>query len=251
MACLMTSVIPKVVLCLLLSEQLIQGRKNLFPSWITSRRTKYNMGIFNSKLDEGDEDWKKEAHRLSQLFLDPWYHKVPTQKVTVEVAREYGEGISKFGGVWPGAHKYLGGAADDHDGCIYGIPSHARSLICLYPTKDQGYKVRIESLPEKIAHVKFKWLRGIIAHGYLYGIPAWADCVLEVDIDAMWGRREAKGEIINLIPLPVGHEHGKWQWHGAACNKEMTAIYCIPNCGYSKILRLAYRHDGYRIHHLY
>jgi len=183
------------------------------------------MGIFNSKAEE---NWEEEAERLSQFFLDPWYHTVPTRKATVEIAREYGSG-TKFGGIWPGPHKYLGGAADDRDGCIYGIPSHARSVICLHPTVDDGYKVRIEPLPEHIADLKFKWLRGIIAHGYLYGIPAWADCVLEVDIDAMWGRRESKGDIINLIPLPKGYVSKQWQWHGAALNKEKTAIYSIPS----------------------
>jgi hypothetical protein len=196
--------------------------------WITlrSRSPPLNkMGLFNSK----QEDWHEEAERLRTHFLDPWYNKLLIRKSTVEVAKEYGEGSSKYGGIFPGVHKYLGGAVDERDGCIYGIPSHARSLICLYPTETEGYKIRIDPLPEHVADTKFKWLRGIIAHGYLYGVPAWANCVLEVDIDAMWGRREAKGALIKLIPLPEGHVPQQWQWHGAALNREKTAIYSIPS----------------------
>ena len=194
------------------------------------------MGIFGSKEQETDEEeWEKEFEKLKEQFLDPWYLQVPVRKPTVRVSKEYGEG-TKFGGVFPGVHKYLGGASDPRDGCIYGIPSHSRSLVCLYPT-EEGYKVRIDPLPKHVAETKFKWLRGIIAHGYLYGIPAWADCVLEVDIDAMWNRREPQGDLINLIPLPDGHVVSQWQWHGASMNKEQTAIYCIPSNA-KKVLKL-------------
>ena len=122
--------------------------------------------------------------------------------------------------------------------------------FCLYPST-QGqeglYDIRIEPLPETVANGQFKWLRGIIANGYLYGIPAWANCVLEVDIDAMWGRRSLQDQqtcdgtgtaakshpIINLIPLPKNHVTSQWQWHGASLNAEQTAIYCIPSNAHS------------------
>ena len=183
-----------------------------------------------TKVDQDKDDWHIEAEELKKQFVDPWYLTVPVRKGSVETARDYGKG-TKQGGIFPGVHKYLGGASDDRDGCIYGIPAHARSLICLHPTQQGEYKIRIEPLPPHVADTKFKWLRGIIAHGYLYGIPAWADCVLEVDIDAMWGRRELKDgqDLINLIPLPEGHAVSQWQWHGAALNKEQTAIYSIPS----------------------
>jgi hypothetical protein len=201
---------------------------------VPRQQTKKAMGLFQSKEKvapsdpDQEEDWRAEMERLEKQCCDPYYHHNVIRKSTLAVAREYGEGTSDFGSLFPGVHKYLGGAADDRDGCIYGIPSHSRSLICLYPT-DEGYKIRIEPLPEHIANGQFKWLRGIIAHGYLYGIPSKANCVLEVDIDAMWGRREAKGDIINLIPLPEGHVARQWQWHGASLNKEKTAIYGIPS----------------------
>lgn len=193
------------------------------------------MGLFQSKKIPED-DWHDRIEHIKQQCCDPWYqNKLAISKTTVEVAYEY-EGTSEFGALFPGVHKYLGGAKDDRDGCIYGIPSHARSVICLYPT-EEGYKIRIEPLPEHAANGQFKWLRGIIANGYLYGIPAWANSVLEVDIDAMWGRREATGPIINLIPLPEGHVVSQWQWHGASLNKAATAIYSIPSNAH-KVLKV-------------
>jgi hypothetical protein len=188
------------------------------------------MGMLGSKPvpSPAEDAWKIEGQALRDKYIDPHHLTEPMFKAIVEVAKEYGEGFSPYGGLLPGLHKYLGGATDPRDGCIYGIPSHSKSLICLYP-ENGVYKVRFEPLPEHAATGKFKWLRGIIAHGYLYGIPAWANSVLEVDIDAMWGKRKAKGNIINLIPLPDGHISSQWQWHGASLNNEKTAIYAIPS----------------------
>jgi hypothetical protein len=172
------------------------------------------------------QDWHEEAERLRDMFVDPYHQRLPIGPQTIEKAAEYLS--SSSGGIFPGRHAYLGGAKDDCDGCIYGIPSHARSIVCLYPTED-GYQVKTIPLPGSVAGGKFKWLRGILANGYLYGIPAWANCVLQVDVDALWGRRQAK-EILRLLPLPETYQSGgTWQWHGAALNAESTAIYCIPS----------------------
>ena len=101
---------------------------------------------------------------------------------------------------FPGRHKWLGGAVDEFDGCIYGIPSHATETICLspphlpspysengfIPDPDESevsgeYQVRTIPLPpESVLPLcqanggRFKWLRGVVCDGYLYGIPAWA-----------------------------------------------------------------------------
>jgi len=109
-------------------------------------------------------------------------------------------------------------------------------------------------LPASVATGKFKWLRGIIVDGYLFGIPAWADCVLRVNIaklsqanddDESSLSEKEKEDIVQLIPLPeetfvspTGEEtNGKpptrWLWHGAALNQNKTAIYCIPSNAYS------------------
>mmetsp|Transcript_51659 Transcript_51659/g.155057 ORF Transcript_51659/g.155057 Transcript_51659/m.155057 type:complete len:521 (-) Transcript_51659:565-2127(-) len=141
-----------------------------------------------------------------------------------------------------GKHKWLGGAVDDK-GCIYGIPSHSSEVICLAPDEDGvEYQVRTIPLPTAVAKGKFKWLRGIICKGYLYGIPAWAAAgVLRVDIDGLWGRRDVKEkEIVTILPLPADLQAGntdfggddapsRWLWHGAALNANKTAIYCIPS----------------------
>jgi hypothetical protein len=90
--------------------------------------------------------------------------------------------------------------------------------------------MRTIPLPERIAECNYKWLRGIFAHGYLWAIPAWADAVLCVDVDAFWGRRPESPEgIVQLLPLPKEHVPVQWQWHGAGINQEKTAIYCIPS----------------------
>ena len=174
------------------------------------------------------KDWQEEAERLRGMFVDPYYREIPIRPSTVEKASEYLTDDETCG-IFPGRHAYLGGAMDDVDGCIYGIPSHARSIVCLYPS-DNGYQVRTIPLPASVAGGKFKWLRGILADGYLYGIPAWADSVLQVDVDALWGRRQMTGNIVRLLPLPDSYMGGQtWQWHGAALNADKTAIYCIPS----------------------
>lgn len=173
-------------------------------------------------------DWHGEAERLRDLFVDPYHQRLPIGPQTVEKASEY-VSSSSSGGIFPGRHAFLGGAKDDRDGCIYGIPSHAGSIVCLYPTKN-GYQVKTVPLPPSVAGGKFKWLRGILTNGYLYGIPAWATCVLQVDIDALWGRRQGSKEIVRLLPLTESYQSGEtWQWHGAALNANTTAIYCIPS----------------------
>lgn len=183
------------------------------------------------------QDWLEEAERLRDLFVDPYYRNVPLRPSTVDKAAEYldTDNSKDTCGIFPGRHAYLGGAMDDRDGCIYGIPSHARSIVCLYPSNendDDDYQVRIIPLPKSVADGKFKWLRGILANGYLYGIPAWADCVLQVDIDALWNRRQGvkDEDIVKFLPLPDSYKGGQtWQWHGAALNADSTAIYCIPS----------------------
>jgi hypothetical protein len=158
----------------------------------------------------------------------------------------------------PGSHKHLGGAYDKTDGCIYGVPANSKSVLCLYPVDTDGNKIKIVAggnntkatpvvdyrittipLPESVHQYQFKWLRGIFAHGYMWAIPSWANCVLCVDIDKYWGRRGSNNDdgtndsnyddFITLIPLPPGHELQTWQWHGAGINREQNAIYCIPS----------------------
>jgi hypothetical protein len=165
-----------------------------------------------------------------------------------------------------GRHKWLGGAYHSDDGCVYGIPSHSGHVICLSPKvgsssshdEDDAYTINFLPLPSAIATPKkdkshqFKWLRGIIANDTLFGIPAWFDGVLAVDL-AAWRRwREENSEccaivsdeslsqnMVSILPLPdmrqdAGNDYDamhnkRWMWHGAALNANKTAIYCIPS----------------------
>jgi hypothetical protein len=166
----------------------------------------------------------------------------------------------------PGKNKWLGGAVDQ-EGRIYGVPSNAQEVICLAPNPDDekgGYEMHTIPLPPSISQGQFKWLRGIIWDRYLIGIPAWSqDGVLWVDIDSYWEEElkqkqrnnnsaEENSEededdykipsqqkmFASVLPLPEGSleslEEGmdapeRWLWHGAAMNKNQTAIYAIPS----------------------
>jgi len=177
-----------------------------------------------------EKEWKRVVADYTAQHLDPAYLITPARASTVQAAAEYGPGSSEQPCLMPGTHKHLGGAYDPTDGCIYGVPAHSKAVLCLYQDETDGsYKMTTIPLPEHIANVQYKWLRGIMAHGYLWAIPSWAGQVLCVDVDAFWGRREADGDIVKLLPLPAEHPEGMtWQWHGAGINHEKTAIYCIP-----------------------
>jgi hypothetical protein len=186
------------------------------------------------------EEWKIAVDTFAKQVLDPSYLHLPVRASTMEAASFYPSENNEQACLMPGTHKHLGGAYDATDGCIYGIPASAKAVMCLYPDGDK-YKMTTIPLPEDAAKTTYKWLRGIFADGYLWAIPAWADSVLCVDVDAFWGRRPASGEVVQLIPLPDEHPKDmRWQWHGAGMNREKTAIYCIPSNA-QRVLRVDLR----------
>jgi hypothetical protein len=182
-----------------------------------------------------NEEWRKVADEYKAQVLDPSYLPLSPRASSVEAASHYpAASTSGQACLMPGTHKHLGGAYDPTDGCIYGVPANSRAVLCLYPDAKGHYQMKTIPLPSSIAGCNYKWLRGIFAHGYLWAIPAWADSVLCVDVDAFWGRRSESPEgIVQLIPLPEEHckiaSNMQWQWHGAGINHEKTAIYCIPS----------------------
>lgn len=171
-----------------------------------------------------------------------------------------------------GKHKWLGGAVDPDSGIIYGIPSNSIEIICVHPPSspsdesDDEDSLKIPSndsaiiskipLPNEYKIGYFKWLRGIITNGYLYGIPAWStNGVLKVRL-----QKSGKGRRVQVLPLPnLSHteqtnssESAKlkgrvcnngmhnsdpnlvrrdlWMWHGAGLSLTSSpAIYCIPS----------------------
>ena len=181
------------------------------------------------------ERWKRMCDEFEQAVLDPAYLHLPIRASTVNASLLYKSDFPERPGMMPGTHKHLGGAYDPSDGSIYGVPANSRAIMCIYPNKDKGgeYQLTTIPLPERIQKQKMKWLRGIISNGYLWAIPAWADSVLCVDLDAFWGRRalpEGQNDVVTLIPLPESHPKGmRWQWHGAGINHAKTAIYCVPS----------------------
>jgi len=181
------------------------------------------------------ERWGKVCDEFTGAILDPSYLHYPIRGSTVNASLLYPSSFPERPGLMPGTHKHLGGAYDASDGCIYGVPANSLSIMCIYPDPLAGgeYRLKTIPLPERIQKRQMKWLRGIIAHGYLWAIPAWADSVLCVDLDAYWGRRklpEGQTDVVQLIALPDEHPKSmRWQWHGAGINKEQTAIYCIPS----------------------
>lgn len=204
---------------------------------------KENIGGGNKELYK--EDWKTACDRFKKSVLDDCYLPVPIRGTSVNAGDLYPSSFPDQPGLMPGAHKHLGGAYDETDGCIYGVPANSKAILCIYPCEQEEedgaspvaesfrYKMTTIPLPERIVDREMKWLRGIVAHGYLWAIPAWADSVLCVDLDAFWGRRdlaEGHSDVVQLISLPEDHPKAmRWQWHGAGINKEKTAIYCIPS----------------------
>lgn len=156
--------------------------------------------------------------------------------------------------IFKGKNKWLGGAIDSKDGSIYGIPSNSKDIICLRPKRKKKndtveeieYQIHLIPLPKSVQEGKFKWLRGIICNGCLYGIPAWSnDGILKLDIEKLWKNYDESeqeshnhnhNDVVSIIPLPeifhnqnIENKPHRWLWHGAALNSNKTAIYCIPS----------------------
>jgi len=158
--------------------------------------------------------------------------------------------IAKNGGppetTFLGKHKWLGGAVDPETGIIYGIPSHSHQIICITPSSESSPVAEISTivLPSEYQQGLFKWLRGLVHDGHLYGIPAWSSKgVLKVKLDT---------KEISVLPLPreqsyynsdplpwkertTSIDRGRWMWHGGAVGKASedddaaAAIYCPPS----------------------
>ena len=186
------------------------------------------------KAAKQNHKWKAAVADFKSQVLDPAYISLPIRANIIEAAELYPKSQSSTQEcLLPGSHKHLGGAYDPTDGCIYGVPANSKAVLCLYPdSKDGGdgsnYKMTSIPLPDSVKNTQMKWLRGIFQGGYLWAIPAWADAVLCVDIDAFWGRREADGDIVKLISLPDEHPKGMtWQWHGEFPLLSTHRIFCI------------------------
>lgn len=132
--------------------------------------------------------------------------------------------ISLMGEGVVGSGKYLGGAKSAIDGCIYGVPGHARRVLRI----DPGTKTT--TLVGPAYEGKYKWLRAVEGpDGALYGIPCHANRVLRI-----MPRVDGEPEI-NL----VGPEFlGEWLWHGGVVASD-GAAYCVPQSA-ERVLRIRF-----------
>ena len=113
-----------------------------------------------------------------------------------------------------GQDKWLGGALG-RDGCIYGVPGHAKHVVRLDPKNGEV------TLVGPHFDGKYKWLRGDSAPtGTIYGIPCHADRVLAITPSD--GKSETLVETIGDA-LP-----GKWKWHGGVYSPHDKCVYAIP-----------------------
>ena len=111
-----------------------------------------------------------------------------------------------------GQDKWLGGVLGA-DGCVYGVPGHAKQVLKLDPVTA---KVSLVGGPYK---GKYKWLRGATApDGCIYCIPCHADKVLRIDCTTGESVCTEIGE-----PMP-----GEWKWHGGVLSPHDGCIYGIP-----------------------
>lgn len=142
-----------------------------------------------------------------------------------------------------GTHKWLGGAVDPSTGRIYGVPSHSYRVICITPSSPSvPATIDTITLPNEYQGGKFKWLRGLVFNGCLYGIPAWCGKgVLKMQLES---------QKVTVLELPSGEnaslyssyetdeadafsvDRRRWMWHGGAVGVSpngTSAIYCIPS----------------------
>ena len=201
-----------------------------------------------TKHDEEEEKMRKEMKLLRK------------QNKKKEAILRRNQRLLKRGGdtinLFPGQHKWLGGCIDSKTGIIYGIPSHALSILCIHPSTTTA-SISTISVPLPYREGHFKWLRGIIVQNYLYGIPSCSPHgVLKVPLlpsspppptatnndeekesssdnnqHQSNSRRRKKQPKVQILPFPPNaiDEDSRWMWHGGAYSKHSHAIYCIPS----------------------
>ena len=199
--------------------------------------------------DDDNVDYNSKEHQMKMMYKKQAKKEKKLQKKQIK----YYDNKEKLCNTFRGKHKWLGGAVDPKTGKIYGIPSHSYQIICITPSSSTS-KAEISTipLPNEYQEGHYKWLRGLIHNGYLYGIPAWnVKGILKVNLHP-----PSKGNIrnnIQVLPLPhspcyymtnpVEHkeeneknshnesvtsrnhsrfsniDRGRWMWHGGTVGK--------------------------------
>ena len=111
-----------------------------------------------------------------------------------------------------GQDKWLGGVLGS-DGCVYGVPGHAKTVLRVDPTTDT-----VSTLGGPFEG-KYKWLRGNLHHdGCIYCIPCHASTILKIDCNTTPPTLSEMG----------GPHPGDWKWHGGVLSPYDKCIYGIP-----------------------
>ncbi|KAL7484418.1 hypothetical protein ACHAW6_010056 [Cyclotella cf. meneghiniana] len=132
---------------------------------------------------------------------------------------------------------YLGGE-EAENGKIYCIPGHAERVLCIDTFSDEAYPIGpIFDASNTILRGKYKWLRGIVHRGIVYGLPCHADVVLRIDtaVDA-----------VSVLDIPYERyfdaseahreRHRAWKYHGGAVGSD-GCIYAVPQSA-GRVLRI-------------
>ncbi|CAD7925441.1 unnamed protein product [Amoebophrya sp. A25] len=139
-----------------------------------------------------------------------------------------------------GKDKYLGGSVGE-DGCIYGIPGHAKQVLRIDPETGKTTLIGPSFVGD------FKWLRGVLARdGCVYGIPSWGEAVLRINtrhghedynrVELVYLRESDEPDAF-IVPI-----EGPWKWHGGIVAQDGN-IYCMP-CNSDQVLKIEIQDCG-------
>ena len=209
------------------------------------------MDDLNSNKEEDEP--KKQRMKEMRLMRKRNQKKQAVLRRTQRLLKRGGDDTNFF----LGQHKWLGGCIDSKTGIIYGIPSHALSILCIHPSPTSTTTISTITVPLPYRQGHFKWLRGIIVQNYLYGIPSCSTHgVLKVPLlpssptttttkneeddeeestkqQQLSSRRRKKQQQpkVQILPFPPNaiDDDSRWMWHGGAYSKQSHAIYCIPS----------------------
>ena len=124
--------------------------------------------------------------------------------------------------------KWYGGLVGD-DGCIYGIPNSATSVLKINPADETV------ELMGPVPPGQFKWHGGVVSRDSngdvaLYGVPSHYNAVLKIV------PRTGKVALMNCFEetlhdsMPKGRVNGgKYKYGGAVVDPESFNVYCFPS----------------------
>ena len=128
--------------------------------------------------------------------------------------------VSTLGELPAGGWKWHGGVVGQ-DGCIYGVPANADSVLVVDPHRQRTFTIPFEYTCHHRHDRKYKYLGGVLGpDGCIYCIPSDADRVLRIDPST-----QTATEVGESLAGRVSHNCNKWQ-NGFLGND--GKVYAIP-----------------------